>query len=344
MTSKSLLSINLLSPVLFYQNPVDIYQTQNGSTQVDGSACGYGSCRGCNKNLASNNPASQYQKQKLIQNTVRVQSSLYTMNLAGLSSYQKPLDKSQLIEQNGSAYIAPAKVYWNQMSDRARPANQVAKIASGTTYHTSSTKHTITRPRPGAMSPGGVGVDIKHNSYDRYLNKIKGKAPLRRGVIPPNYGAPIPFNRAYPVYGGKTVKTSIINGCDCPNNLEQDKYIYGPVINALQDSILSVRYVFNIGDFVWAKKYISDKTLYKGQIIDIINDSYSIKFEDNTIITLGYCDLLIYFDCSCNPQLSIKEQLLSSIENQKQILDLFASEDNIYCDLLNKFVTFGGVI
>jgi hypothetical protein len=60
------------------------------------------------------------------------------------------------------------------------------------------------------MSPGGVGVDIKHNSYDRYLNKIKGKAPLRRGVIPPNYGAQIPFNRAFPVYGGKTFKTSII--------------------------------------------------------------------------------------------------------------------------------------
>ena len=34
MTSTSLLGINLLNPLLFYQNPVDIYQTQ-----ISGSSC-----------------------------------------------------------------------------------------------------------------------------------------------------------------------------------------------------------------------------------------------------------------------------------------------------------------
>ena len=34
---------------------------------------------GCNRNLSSSNPASQYQRLKIIQNTVRVPSSLYTM-------------------------------------------------------------------------------------------------------------------------------------------------------------------------------------------------------------------------------------------------------------------------
>ena len=29
------------------------------------------------------------------------------------------------------------------------------------------------------MRPGGVGVDIKHGSYDRYLARLKGKGPLR---------------------------------------------------------------------------------------------------------------------------------------------------------------------
>ena len=52
--------VNILSPVLFYQNPVDILQTQNGSTQVDGIPNELYSCRGCNHNLASNDPASQY--------------------------------------------------------------------------------------------------------------------------------------------------------------------------------------------------------------------------------------------------------------------------------------------
>lgn len=344
MTSKSLLGINLLSPVLFYQNPVDIYQTQEGSTQVDGSACGYGSCRGCNKNLTSNDPASQYQRQKIIQNTVRVQASLYTMNLAGLSSYQKPLNKPQLVQQNGTVYEAPARVYWNQMSDRARPSNQTTKVASGSTYHTNSTRHSITRHRPGAMSPGGVGVDIKHNSYDRYLNKLKGRAPLRRGIIPPGYGEYIPFNRAYPIYGGKIVKTSIINGCDCPDtgdNLEQDKLIYGSEVNALQDKILSVKYKFNIGDFVWAKKYNNEATLYKGEIIEIVNDNYTVKFDDVTRV-LGYCNMIIYFDCdNCSSEISLEQLLTSEFPYQREAALLFNSDDNIYCNLLNLISTEG---
>jgi len=335
MTTQSLLGINLLSPVLFYQNPIDIYQTQNGSTQVDKvDQCGYGTCRGCNNNLASNNPASQYQRQKLIQNTVRVYASLYTMNLAGLSSYQKPLNHQQLVELDGTPYIASARVNWNQMSDRARPAHQTTKVASGSTYHTSSTRHTITRHRPGAMSPGGVGVDIKHNSYDRYLNKLKGRAPLRRGIIPPGYGAPIPFNRTEPIYGGKIVKTSIINGCDCPDiadNSIQDKRIYGSDLNAIQEHILSVRYTFNVGDFVWARKYDNDTTLYKGEIIEIINnDNYVVKFDDGLTRIFSYCDMIIYFNCdNCDSDETSLEQTLKS-DYLTQFTTLF-DENSDYC-------------
>lgn len=339
MTSKSLLGINLLSPVLFYQNPVDIYQKQEENTQVHGSACGFGSCRGCNNNLASNNPASQYQRQKLIQNTVRVYASLYTMNLAGLSSYQKPLNYPQLVQKNYTPYVAPASVNWNQMSDRARPANQKTKVASGSTYHTSSTRHTITRHRPGAMSPGGVGVDIKHNSYDRYLNRLKGRSSLRRGIIPPNYGTPIQFNRAEPIYGGKIVKTSIINGCNCPDiedNSIQDKHIYGPDVNAIQDNILSVKYKFNVGDFVWARKYNNSITLYKGEIIEIINDNYTVKFDDITRI-LAYCDMIIYFDCDncCGGEISLEQILIQDFPYQRQFTTLFNLDGNISCKLLN---------
>lgn len=327
MTSQSLIGINLLSPVLFYQNPVDIYQTQNGSTQVyGGGPCDINCGRRCNQNLASNVPASQYQRQKLIQNTVRVYSSLYTMNLAGLSGYQRPLKTPQIIEQDGTPYIVPANVYWNQMSDRAKPSRQTTKIASGSTYHTSSTRHTITRDRPGAMSPGGVGVDIKHNSYVRYLNKLKGKAPLRRGIIPPGYGDPIQFNRAFPVYGGKTVKTAIVNGCNCPDitdSMEQNKLIYGSPNNAIQDKILSVKYEFHIGDFVWAKKYETDDMLYKSEIINIDGDYYTVKFDDNITRVLAYCDLLIYFECNCNVD-------LKTFPNEKQLISELGLYD-IYC-------------
>lgn len=299
-------------------------------------------CRGCNQNLAGNDPASQYQRQKLIQNTVRVASSLYTMNLAGLSSYQKPLNISQLVNQTETPYIAPPSVYWNQMSDRAKPSNQTTKTASGTTYHTSSTRHTITRDRPGAMSPGGVGVDIKHNSYDRYLNKIKSKAPLRRGIIPPNYGAPIPFNRAYPIYGGKIIKTAIINGCDCVNeNGEQNKIIYGSSSSALQDQILSVKYTFHVGDFVLAKKYDYKTMLYKGEIIGIQNGLYTVKFDDITR-ELAYDKLSIYFNCNCEPSLSIQEKILSDAPGQTNITAALNDENNIYCNVLSLYKNLSG--
>jgi len=334
------LIVNILSPTLFYQNPVDIYQTQNGSTQVDGLSTEIRSCRGCNHNLASNDPASQYQRQKLIQKTVRVQSSLYTMNLAGLSGYQKPSQKYQLLEQAGTPYYAPPGVNWNQMSDRASPAIQLTKVASGSSYHSSSTKHSITRDRPGAMSPGGIGVDIKHNSYERRLLRLKGKSVLRRGVIPPNYGAPIPFNKAYPVYGGKVIKTGIINNCDCPNitdNLAADTLIYGSKSSAIQDTIFSITYKFNIGDFVWAKKDVLNSILYKAQIIDIVNGVYTIQFvDDGQILQTSESSLTIYFDCNCDPYAPpIEESILANQYSAKNIDQLIDGTTTFYCNLLS---------
>ncbi len=271
--------------------------------------------RNCNNNLASNNPASQYQRQKLIQNTVRVSSSNYTMNLASLSSYNSPLPTPQIVEQSGSYYVVPKNTYWNQMSDRATPSIQKTVVASGSGYHSSSVKHSITRDRPGAMSPGGLGVDIKHNSYDRYLNKLKGKSVLRKGIIPPGYGRPIFFNRAYPIYGGKVVKTSIID-CPCVN---QDQLIYNNASNAIQNDILNITYKFNIGDLVLVKK-TNDKKLYKGEIVEITYNIYKVKFEDNTIQGFQYCDLLVYVDSECkitptNMEDSLCHLLMAQVQN-----------------------------
>ena len=47
--------------------------------------------RSCDTNLTSNTPANQYQRLKLIQNTVRVAGSLYTSNLGPLNAYKKPI-------------------------------------------------------------------------------------------------------------------------------------------------------------------------------------------------------------------------------------------------------------
>lgn len=302
LNNTDLIDISLRKKELF-----DKYLIETNSKNIQ-EQCRMNCSRNFNRNLAGNDIASQYQRQKIIQNTVRVKSSLYTMNLAGLSGYQKPLNVPQLVEQAGTQYFVPAKTYWNQMSDRARPSNQVTKVASGAAYHSSSTRHTITRNRPGAMSPGGIGVDIKHNSYDRYLNKIKGKGPLRRGTV----------NVDSISYGGKFMKTSIINKCNCPEqDNTQDKLIYGSTNSALQDTILSVNYTFKEGDFVWAKKSEIDTNLYKGEIINITDELYTVKFEDNIIINIPYCELIVYFDCKCVPQLSFIEQILLNNPNNR---------------------------
>ena len=290
-----------------------------------------GSCRSFNQNLNGNDPATQYQRQKIIQNTVRVKSSLYTMNLAALSVYQRPNLIYKLVDTSGATYVVPPGVNWNQMSDRKEPHVQRVVTASGSGYGASSTKRTIVRLRPGALSPGGSGVDIKHNSYDRYLNRIKGKGPVRRGLVPANYGSPyIPFNKAFPVYGGKTIKTSIVSGCDCPITDETirnitDTRLYGN--SDIQNRIFDVTYTFNVGDFVWAKKYSDISViLEKATIISIVDGLYTLQFSDGTETVVIKCELLIYYNCGecLNPNSNSEKEIDYSALNDAKCYILTA--------------------
>jgi len=290
--------------------------------------------RTCDSNLTSNNPANQYQKLKLIQNTVRVPSSIYTMNLGALNVYQKPTSDLQPIYNDGSIYVTGGGANWNQMSDRKSPHTQVAVTASGSTYHGSSTKRTIVRCRPGALSPGGTGCDIKHNSYDRYLNRIKGKAPLRRGIIPPGFGSPIPFNRAYPIYGGKVTKTNIVNGCNCKETNEDILYIDNDY------KIDSVEYNLNIGDQVCL--FYKGKKV-KGVIFSInndnaINNKYQILILNGkwtgTIVNVNEDDIIIYSKNNCNDKCNNNNtlELVTGKDNQ----NLFGNNYQIDSIILNQ--------
>lgn len=275
----------------------DLFAKQLGIPQT------YYRYRSCNPNFPNRTqtsvggftPAEQYQKLKLIQNTVRVYGSLYVDNLGALTAYKKPIS-----DPNKGFY----GVCWNQMSDRPVPSVQRATIPTG--YATSmNRRHTsVTSSRPGCQTPGGVGCDIKHNSYDRYLNRLKGKGPMRRGVVPTNFGKPIPFNRALPIYGGKTMKTNIVDaGCDCPIDINsgenQDVKIYN---NPLWQPYPSGNLSFNVGDYVYAIKTGTD--YYSKAIIieKLENDNYVIQFEDNTTQTSNISELKIYFPCNCSSE------------------------------------------
>jgi hypothetical protein len=154
-------------------------------------------CKGCSF-YNTDNIYNRLQTQKRIQNVVRIPSSLYQDNLSALNVYEKPI----YINQTNH----------NQSSDRIQYHIQRVVVPS----HCNTLRSTKTSCKPGAGSPGGVGVDVKHNSYARYLNRIKGKGPYRRGPIPREQMLRfVPFNPAFPVYGDKFVKLNIIDRCNC---------------------------------------------------------------------------------------------------------------------------------
>jgi len=251
--------------------------------------------RVCNINLNGNTPADQYQRLKLIQNTVRVYSSLYTANLGPLSAYKQPIS-------NPSAGFYG--VCWNQMSDRPVPSVQRATVPTGFATSLNGRHNSVTSSKPGSQTPGGAGCDIKHNSYDRYLNRLKGKGPLKRGYVAPTFGAPIPFNPAFPIYGGKTVKTNIVSGCDCQNyrdtpepKLAQDIRIYN---NPLWYPEPAGNCSFRVGDFVYAIETGTD--YYSKAVVISINDdgTYTVKFQDDSEQNIPFAELKIYFPCNCD--------------------------------------------
>ncbi len=250
-------------------------------------------CRGNVFKLNSIDPAYQYQTQKIIQNTVRVPSSLYSSDLGALTVYQRPILKT--------------RVNWNQMSDRALPHYQTnSGNSQGSFYHGSSVKHTQTRCRPGAGTPGGAGVDIKHNSYYRYMDRLKAKKDIRRGVIPPTFGLPIPFNPGFPVYGGKTVKTSIVSGCGCPDSytrtLRDDILIYR---DHFDPKMFDLTPVYEVGSYVYARA-APNMAASKAVILEVnsINNMllYTIQFvDDSSVVIVDESQLIPYFPCTaCN--------------------------------------------
>tara|TARA_B100000424_G_scaffold266755_2_gene258423 strand:- start:826 stop:1479 length:654 start_codon:yes stop_codon:yes gene_type:complete len=111
--------------------------------------------------------------QKIIQKTVRVPSSLYSNNLASLH-----------INSNNLGTNKP----WNNASDR------VVAHGPNSNQNISSIKQ-------------NYGVDIKHNSYDRYLGRKKSQHLKSDTEVT----IPSPYTTWPTYWGNKTYKFSIVN-------------------------------------------------------------------------------------------------------------------------------------
>ena len=111
-------------------------------------------------------PSNIAQSQKQMQNVVRVSSSLYTMNLASLHVNSNDINGPDVARGKYNA------------SDRLQPHGKGKNI----------------------------GVDIKHNSYDRYL--ARKKSQYLKTEQPNNF---------VPKYGNKTMKFGLVYGSRCKN-------------------------------------------------------------------------------------------------------------------------------
>lgn len=103
------------------------------------------------------------QIQRQIQHTVRIAPSEYIMNKA-----------TSTTDVNCT--------YGNWLSDRSQRHGMPSVTH---TRNCSSTHRSRTALRPGVSSaPTNIkGVDVKHFSYQRYLNRIKGLGPLKPNVL-----------------------------------------------------------------------------------------------------------------------------------------------------------------
>ena len=121
---------------------------------------------------------------------VSTSSSMYVSNLSAVTVRGGP---------NNAPKAAFGGVNWNQMSDRAVPSI----IPS-----TMNVPRYRTRHRPGASGSGGsraTGVDVKHDSYARYL--ARKKAQNLKSIV----SNPLPP----PQYGNKQYSLGLIPGCVC---------------------------------------------------------------------------------------------------------------------------------
>lgn len=122
-------------------------------------ACRSGICEGCDEVIV----------QKRIWKQVRVPSGQHTSVLSNRTASSNCDDSHCCVR-------------WNQSSNNSVPSIQVVYNPS----RGNSTRSTVTSLRPGALSAGGEGVDIKHNSYTRYLSRINSNnlATSSSSVVP----------------------------------------------------------------------------------------------------------------------------------------------------------------
>ena len=153
-------------------------------------------CMACGENSSNINLKTT---EKRIQNQTGVHESQYVDILGAFTIASNYLDLSANTAGSGNSSVWGNKFNLKNQSDRRNPHGmQFINVPT----HGNSTKSTITANKPGAMTPGGYGVDVKHGSYARYLGKLKGRTLALPNSGDISYAVPNQKNGATCTYTG----------------------------------------------------------------------------------------------------------------------------------------------
>ena len=119
--------------------------------------------------------------QRRIQNQSRASEGRYQDNLNAVTVASNYLN----FTGNRTNILKKSTLQWGKSFNLRNQSDQVLPSRSKSIFKNqftinvpsrgNSVKSTTTANRPGASTPGGEGVDVKHGSYQRYLDKKKGK-------------------------------------------------------------------------------------------------------------------------------------------------------------------------
>jgi hypothetical protein len=112
-------------------------------------------------------------------------------------------------------------------------------------------------------------------------------------VIPRDFGKPIVFNPAFPIYGGKTTKTSIVSGCNCPIGGSVNTEIYETLADPQRYQFI---YEFDVGTVVYATN--AEGYYVQATVIARSGETYEVQYDDGSVATKTVDELLPYYNCN----------------------------------------------
>ena len=141
-----------------------------GSAQYCGNPTQQDNCFPSPRCIACFNFTNQTQQQAYNKGNTRnklINTNKKIQHVVGVSESEYISNFQSAVVSNGSR-LSPVQIInsppsygagtWNQASDRSSPAGSQIK-----------------KPKTGSSIHVGIGVDVKHNSYARYLARLKGK-------------------------------------------------------------------------------------------------------------------------------------------------------------------------